>query len=141
MAGTLPCWYVEPRVGVIQGATAWATLSPDGGSGPTVAPAPLSHPFYVVDRGATEERHWLRVDTGYGIDIRAAPHDRQERPAPLEPGRVGAHLVVELVRLCDLTTGRGACVPVATARRAPRGDLAVVRLPAGRPRRRRRRPG
>ena len=72
VAGTTPCWYVEPRVGVIQGATAWATLSPDGGSGPTVAPAPLSHPFYVVDRGATEERHWMRVDTGYGIDIRAA---------------------------------------------------------------------
>src|SRR5690606_21932221 len=54
----VPCWYVEPRVGVIQGATAWATFQPDGGSGPTVAPAPLSLPFYVVDRGTHEERHW-----------------------------------------------------------------------------------
>ena len=61
----------SPRVGVIQGATAWATLSPTAAADPPSRPAPLSHPFYVVDRGATEERHWLRIDTGYGIDIRA----------------------------------------------------------------------
>jgi len=124
VAGTLPCWYVEPRVGVIQGATAWATLSPGGGSGPTVAPAPLSHPFYVVDRGATEERHWMRVDTGYSIDIRAVRTiGKNARP---RSNQAGSGLTwTSSSSLCDLTTSRGSCAPVP-----PSGMLSAA-TPAG----------
>lgn len=123
VAGTRPCWYVEPRVGVIQGATAWATLSPTGGSGPTVAPAPLSHPFYVVDRGATEERHWLRDDTGYATDIRATRTiGKNARP---RSNQSGSGLTWSSTSgLCDLTTSRGACVPVPPAG-VSSGPLAV----------------
>ena len=114
VAGTRPCWYVDPRVGVIQGATAWATLSPDGGSGPTVPPAPLSRAFYVVDRGTTEERHWLRADTGYGIDIRATRTiGRNARPRSTQPG--SGLTWASTSGLCDITASRGACVPVPPA--------------------------
>jgi hypothetical protein len=106
-----PCWYVDPRVGVIQGATAWATLSPTGGSGPTVAPTPLSLPFYVVDRGTTEERHWLQEDTGYSIDIRAVRTiGKNARP---RSNQTGSGLTWSSTSgLCDLTTAHGACVPL-----------------------------
>ena len=112
--GSVPCWYVNPSVGTIQGATAWATLSPTGGSGPTVAPAPLSKPFYIVDRGATEERHWLRADTGYGIDISAVRQiGKNARP---RSDQTGSGLEWRNSSgLCDLTTGRGSCVPVPPA--------------------------
>jgi hypothetical protein len=111
VAGTMPCWYVDPRVGVIQGATAWATLTPlDGGSN-TVAPTPLSYPFYVLDRGATEERHWMKVDTGYSIDIRAARTiGKDARP---RSSQSGSGLTWSTSSgLCDLTTGHGNCTPV-----------------------------
>ena len=112
--GTMPCWYVEPRVGVIQGSTAWATLSPTGGSGPTVAPAPLSHPFYVLDRGATEERHWMRADTGYSTDIRATRAiGKNARPRSNQSG--SGLTWASTSGLCDITTGRGACVPLPPA--------------------------
>ena len=111
VSGTLPCWYVEPVVGVIQGATAWATLSPSGGSGPTVAPAPLSYPFYVVDRGATEERHWLREDTGYDIDIRASRQiGKNARPRSTQAG--SGLTWASTSGLCDIVTGHGTCGPV-----------------------------
>ncbi len=111
VASTLPCWYVNPSVGVIQGATAWATLSPTGGSGPTVAPTPLSYPFYVVDRGSTEERHWLRADTGYAIDIRATRTIGQNaRP---RSGLPSSGLTWSTTSgLCDVTAVRGTCAPV-----------------------------
>ncbi len=111
VSGTLPCWYVEPVVGTIQGATAWATLSPSGGSGPTVAPAPLSYPFYVVDLGATEERHWLREDTGYDIDIRASRQiGKNARPRSTQAG--SGLTWASTSGLCDILTGRGTCGPV-----------------------------
>lgn len=109
--GTVRCWYVEPVVGVIQGATAWATLSPVDGGDPTVAPAPLSAPFYVVDRGTTEERHWLRADTGYGIDVKASRTiGKNARP---RSNQTGSGLTWSSSSgLCDVSLGRGACGPV-----------------------------
>lgn len=108
---TQPCWYVDPSVGVIQGATAWATLDPTGGSGPTVAPTPLSEPFYVVDRGTTEERHWLSVDSGYPISITAVRTiGKNARPRSSQAGSGLTWLATS--GLCDVTTGRGTCVPV-----------------------------
>jgi hypothetical protein len=112
VSGTMPCWYVDPRVGVIQGATAWATLSPQDGGSTTVAPTPLSLPFYVLDRGATEERHWLRVDTGYSIDIRATRNiGKDARPRSTQAGSGLAW--ASSSGLCDVTAGRGsACMPI-----------------------------
>jgi hypothetical protein len=112
--GTMPCWYVEPVVGTIEGATTWATLDPTGGSSATVAPAPLSRPFYVLDRGAAEERHWLRVDTGYGTDISATRTiGKNARP---RLNQAGSGLTWSSTSgLCDLTTGRGVCGPIPPA--------------------------
>jgi hypothetical protein len=45
VSGQVACWYVKPVVGTIQGATAWATLTPLDGGSPTQAPTPLSAPF------------------------------------------------------------------------------------------------
>jgi hypothetical protein len=111
VTGTRPCWYVDPRVGVIQGATAWATLSPLDGGNPTVAPTPLSLPFYVVDLGTTEQRHWLRADTGYSIDIRAERTiGKNARP---RSNQTGSGLTWSNTSgLCDVNTARGFCTPV-----------------------------
>lgn len=112
VAGTVGCWYVDPRVGVIEGATGWATTAPLDGGSPTVAPTPLSAPFYVVDRGATEERHWLAADTGYAIDISGARTlGKNERP---RSNQAGSGITWQRTSgLCDLTTGRGDCLPLA----------------------------
>lgn len=108
VSGTLPCWYVDPSVDVIEGATAWATLRPDGGGDPTAPPAPLSAPFYVLDRGTTEERHWLHEDTGYAIDIRAGRTiGKNARPRSSQPGS-GLEWSTSS-DLCDLGTRHGAC--------------------------------
>lgn len=109
----LPCWYVDPSVGVIEGATAWATIDPTGGS-PTVAPTPLALPFYVVDRGTHEERHWLRADTGYAIDISGRRQiGRNARPRSNQPGSGIEWSATS--GLCDRTEGRGSCDGVVTA--------------------------
>ena len=110
VSGTIPCWYVEPRVGVIQGATAWATFKPDGGADPTAPPAPLSAPFYVVDRGATEERHWIREDTGYAVHISAVRAiGKNARPRSSQPGSGLEWSATS--GLCDLSARRGDCPP------------------------------
>ena len=111
VASPMPCWYVQPVVGVIQGSTAWATYKIDGGGNPTSAPAPLSAPFYVVDRGTTEERHWLTADTGYSIDILASRTiGKNARP---RSSQAGSGLTWSSSSgLCDLTAVRGACRPL-----------------------------
>jgi hypothetical protein len=112
VSGTLPCWYVDPSVGSIEGATGWAQITPIDGGSPTSTPTPLAAPFYVIDRGATEERHWLRTDTGYSIDIAGTRTiGKNERPRSNQSGsgvtwRSGSSL-------CDVTAGRGKCIPPA----------------------------
>ena len=106
-ASSVTCWYVNPAVGVIQGSTAWATLSPDGNGSPTRAPAPLSKPFYVVERNGTEERYWLKADTGYDTDISAVRQmGKNARP---RSSQSGSGLAWAKTGLCDLTAHRGAC--------------------------------
>jgi len=106
-AGAVTCWYINPSVGVIQGSTAWATLSPDGNGSPTKAPAPLSRPFYVVKRNGTEERYWLRADTGYDTDISAVRvMGKNARP---RSSQSGSGLAWAKTGLCDLTAKRGTC--------------------------------
>ena len=105
---TVECWYVDPSVGVIQGSTAWATVAPDGNGSPITKPAPLSKPFYVVKRNGNEERHWLRVDTGYDTDISAV---RQlGKNARVRSNQAGSGLAwAKTSGLCDVTAKRGAC--------------------------------
>ncbi len=112
VAGTVPCWYVDPSVGVIEGATAWAQLAPLDGGSPTTTPTPIARPFYVVDRGATEERHWLRADTGYSIDISGTRTiGTNERP---RSNQAGSGITWRSTSaLCDVSTGRGTCLPPA----------------------------
>ena len=102
------CWYVDPRVGVIQGATGWAQLSPSGLGSPTVAPAPLAKPFYVIKRGGSEQRHWLKADSGYTIDISGTRLlGKNERPRSNQSG--SGITWASTSGLCDLTTNRGSC--------------------------------
>ena len=113
-AEPVTCWYVRPELDAIQGATAWATLAPRDGGDPTVAPTPISAAFYVIDRGATEERHWLRADTGYTTDISASRViGENARPRGAEPDSGLTWSASS--GLCDLTAGRGACRPVPPA--------------------------
>jgi len=106
--GTFECWYVNPSVGVIQGASAWATVSPDGNGDPTVQPAPLSRPFYVLKVDGYEERHWIRADTGYDIDITARRQlGKNARPRTSQEG--SGLLWYATSALCDLTAHRGPC--------------------------------
>ena len=111
----LACWYVDPSVSVIQGNNSWARLDPTGGSGPTpnstnatAAPTPLSSPFYVLKHSGREERHWMRADTGYDIDISASRLlNANARP---RPDQIGSGLRWSPnSTLCDLTANRGAC--------------------------------
>ena len=112
VTGTLPCWYVDASVGTIEGATGWARINPLDGGSPTSTPTPLAEAFYVVDRGATEERHWLRADTGYGIDISGTRKiGTNERPRSNQAG--SGVTWRSSSGLCDLTTGHGACLPPA----------------------------
>lgn len=110
VASTVTCWYVDPSVGTIEGATAWARIAPLDGGSPTSTPTPLAEPFYVIDRGTTEERHWLRADTGYSIDIMGSRRiGTNERPRSNQSG--SGVTWRSSSGLCDLTTGRGACIP------------------------------
>ncbi|MCU1497055.1 MAG: hypothetical protein JWM47_1008, partial [Acidimicrobiales bacterium] len=123
VVGTMACWYVNPTVGVIQGATAWATLAPDGGGNPTVTPAPLAEPFYVVKRNGREERHFLRIDTGYPIDISGSRLlGVNERPRSNQP--TSGVSWTSTSSLCDVTAGRGVCgaSPPSTVVPAPVGS-------------------
>jgi hypothetical protein len=62
------CAYVNPAAA--QGANWWATSNLDGGTVGS-GEAPLTAPFYVVERNGYEERHWKAQDTGYDVDISA----------------------------------------------------------------------
>ncbi|QXC62570.1 VCBS repeat-containing protein [Aquihabitans sp. G128] len=121
------CWYVNPSVGVIQGATGWATLAPDGRGTPTVAPTPLSKPFYVIKRNGYEERHWLKADTGYDIDISGKRLlGKNER---VRSNQAGSGITWSASSgLCDLTASRGSC---ATTPVTPPPATNPVPAPAG----------
>ncbi|MCU1350815.1 MAG: hypothetical protein JWM05_24, partial [Acidimicrobiales bacterium] len=104
----IECWYVDPSVGIIEGATGWAQLAPDGRGSPTVAPAPLSKPFYVLKRNGSEERHWLKADTGYDIDISGTRVlGKNERPRSNQAG--SGVTWSSTSGLCDTTAHRGSC--------------------------------
>lgn len=72
-----------------------------GFANPEFGPSPISAPFYVYPRNGKEWRHWLRADTGYGIDISASRVLGVNARNGLDWERYSD--------LCDLTTGRGQC--------------------------------
>lgn len=109
------CWYIDPRRA--QGSRWWATEDPGGGAVGTDM-APLTTPFYVVERNGFEERHWLSEDTGYRIDIRARRRLGQNaRPVDGEPG--SGLKWVDSSSLCDPTRPKMGCSP-PPKRRKPR---------------------
>lgn len=127
-AGTVECWYVDPSVGVIQGATRWATVAPDGNGSPTAQPAPLSKPFYVLKVDGYEERHWIRADTGYDIDLTARRQlGKNARPRSSQEGSGLAWLATS--GLCDLTAKRGPCGTTAPPATTP--DSSPLPAPSG----------
>jgi putative cell wall-binding protein len=107
---TVPCWYVNPTPGVVQGNDWWARLDPLGGISATVAPTPLSFPFYVLERAGREERHWLRADTGYAIDISASRLLGQNARLRVDQPSSGLNWLGQS-GLCDVTANRGSCAP------------------------------
>ncbi len=127
---TLECWYVNPSVGVIEGATAWATVAPDGNGSPITKPAPLSKPFYVIKRNGNEERHWLRVDSGYDADISAVRQlGKNARPRSSQSGSGLAW--AKSSGLCDVTAKRGACGGNSPPPPPPRPPATRWPRPAG----------
>ncbi len=114
---TIPCWYINPAAA--QGNNWWALLDPMGGASATVAPTPLSFPFYVLERNGQEERHWLGIDTGYAIDISASRLIGQN--ARVHPTRTLDGLTWRAESgLCDVTANRGVCTAAsAPTRTAP----------------------
>ena len=116
------CWYIDPSIGVVEGANWWAGMNPLDGGSPTVAPTPLTAPFYVVKRGGHEERHWLRADTGYPVDISA--RRQLGRNARVRSNQTGSGLAWSRSSgLCDVEAGSGQCTvvpsPVTGVRSTP----------------------
>ena len=99
------CWYVDPDRS--QAATAWKLQPLDGGSS-TVAPTPLSAPFYVIERSGLEERYWLATTPGTpstsGASARSVPTPAADRAADL-----GHHLGVRRRPLRSHHAPRGRC--------------------------------
>lgn len=85
LGGTpVDCAFVDP--GRAQGANWWATDDPAGGA-PGSGMAPLTAPFYVVERDGKEERHWMAQDTGYPVHVQARRALGQNaRPRDGQPG-------------------------------------------------------
>lgn len=108
IAGTLPCWYVDPAQA--QGASWWAALTPLDGGSPTDAPAPLSAPFYDIKIGGQERRFWLQADTGYNVDVSGTRTlGKNARPKDNQSGS-GITWSAGGV-LCDVNGRRGSCDP------------------------------
>jgi hypothetical protein len=101
------CWYIDP--GRAQGARWWATADPAGGAVAS-GMAPLSAPFYVVERGGFEERHWMSEDTGYPIDV--AARRRLGQNARPKDGQPGSGLAwTGATHLCDPGRPEMGCSP------------------------------
>ena len=125
----LQCWLVDPSRA--QGANWWAKDDPTGGARAR-GEAPLPAPFYVVKRGGFEERHWLRQDTGYHLDISGRRRLGQNaRPRDGQPAS-GVQWWSPRAALCDTARPKlVACVAQrAAARKAAVAKAAAVKKAA-----------
>ncbi|MEO9164120.1 MAG: VCBS repeat-containing protein [Aquihabitans sp.] len=101
------CWYIDPALS--QGATGWK-FNPSGGPDWRTRPTPLSKPFYVVKRNGYEERHWLKADSGYNVDISARRLiGKNARPRSGSVNTGSGLTWTRTSTLCDVTMGRGSC--------------------------------
>ena len=94
----LDCAVVDSRLAEGFGAGSVARARPSYGT------APLSLPFYAYELGGREYRHWLHDDTRYGGDIngsRSLSSDARNGGVTWSSGPA----------VCDLTLGRGGCLP------------------------------
>lgn len=104
---TLSCWYVDPARS--EGATGWK-FNPSGGPSPTASPTPLALPFYVLSRNGREERHWLKADTGYPVDISGTRQLGKNARPRTGTANVGSGVTWSRTStLCDVTANRGTC--------------------------------
>jgi len=122
----VPCYVVDPDHG--QGARWWATDQVDGGAVAS-GMAPLSAPFYVVERNGFEERHWLAEDTGYPIDI--AARRRLGHNARPRDGQPGSGLEwFDHSSLCDQARPKMGCAPPPKAPPAKKPAVQPAKNPA-----------
>lgn len=121
-----PCHYIDPARA--QGANWWATTNVDGGA-VAAGEAPLTAPFYVVERNGYEERHWLAEDTGYDVDISARRRIGQNaRPMAGQP-----HSGLEWFKvsdLCDTARPEMGCAPKPKPKADPKPEPAPEPEPA-----------
>jgi hypothetical protein len=103
------CWYVDPRRA--QGARWWATSDPGGGAVAS-GMAPLSAPFYVLERNGFEERHWMAEDTGYRVDL-AARRRLGFNARPVDGQRRSGLQWFGASTLCDPARPEMGCAPPA----------------------------
>ena len=103
-----PCWYVDPARA--QGANWWALDDPTGGAVAS-GEAPLPAPFYVVKRSGYEERHFMAVDTGYGVNLAGSRLlGMNARPRDGQPGS-GVAWSLNATDLCDTARPEMGCTP------------------------------
>jgi hypothetical protein len=104
---SVECWYIDPARA--EGSKGWQ-FNPSGGPDWSTRPTPLALPFYVIKRNGYEERHWLKADTGYAVDISGKRLlGKNERP---RSGTVNVGSGITWSRtstLCDVTASRGNC--------------------------------
>lgn len=79
---------------------------------PAFGPSPVSKPFYVLRVGNTEQRWWLKEDSGYNATVSATkPVKANARTMSPTPSITWA----AADGLCDLTAQKGACGVVASS--------------------------
>ena len=72
--------------------------------------APLSAPFYVLERNGFEERHWMAEDTGYRVDL-AARRRLGLNARPVDGQRRSGLQWFGASTLCDPARPEMGCAP------------------------------
>ena len=120
------CYYVNP--GAAQGANWWATTNPDGGAVGS-GEAPLTAPFYVVQRDGYEERHWMMHDTGYDVNL-SARRQLGQNARPMDGQPASGLAWSNTSDLCDTDRPEFRCPLPAPPEPAPEPEPASAEAEA-----------